>query len=279
MPLRVSHFWDPPNPLADKRVANSALARATPPRLAPRRSHLVPSVGQPAPRRTILFPCRRALPGDRCHRGFHPAEAFPRERTGHHRCPGLPRDGTSCFHHADRRPATEPSWLEAELSADRNDQGDRAATGQTNQHAGPKRRFGPPYGYATSSRSTAESTCEFAFHFGSACSCGRATRRNSRTVHLPYRTRERRQADNCPKSQSSDEEYQADQCGPRLFATRHRLLARASDVENGNNRSLDQSEQSKCRCPGLILREARYQGSDAYPRRNADNHSQSGTRN
>ncbi len=104
--------------------------RATPPRLAPRPSHLAPSVGQPAPRRTILFPCRRALPGDRCHRGFHPAEALPRERTGHHRRPGLPRDGTSCFHHADRRPATEPSWLEAERSADRNDQGDRAATGR-----------------------------------------------------------------------------------------------------------------------------------------------------
>ena len=104
--------------------------RATPPRLAPRPSHLAPSVGQPAPRRTILFPCRRALPGDRRHRGFHPAEALPRERTGHHRRPGLPRDGTSCFHHADRRPATEPSWLEAGLSADRNDRDDRAATGR-----------------------------------------------------------------------------------------------------------------------------------------------------
>ncbi len=103
--------------------------RATPPRLGPRPSHLVPSVGQPAPRRTSLFPCRRAMPGDRRHRGFHPAEALPRERTGHHR-PGLPRDGTSCFHHADHRPATQPSWLEAGRSADRNDGDDRAATGR-----------------------------------------------------------------------------------------------------------------------------------------------------
>ncbi len=118
------------HPIVTIPLALAIARRATPPRLAPRPSHLAPSVGQPAPRRTILFPCRRALPGDRCHRGFHPAEALPRERTGHHRCPGLPRDGTSCFHHAERRPATEPSWLEAELSADRNDPVQSAATGR-----------------------------------------------------------------------------------------------------------------------------------------------------
>ena len=90
----------------------SALAiarRATPPRPALRPSHLLPSVCRPAPRRTISFPSRRAWSRDRRHRGFHPAAALHRDRTGHHQRFSLPRDGPSWFHPAAALPRARTS--------------------------------------------------------------------------------------------------------------------------------------------------------------------------
>ena len=80
------------HPIVTIPFALATARRATPPRLALRPSHLLPSVCRPAPRRTISFPSRRALPRDRRHRGCHPAEALHRDRIGHHQRFGLPRN-------------------------------------------------------------------------------------------------------------------------------------------------------------------------------------------
>ena len=94
-----------PNAARLQHMVTSPLAAATaqyttPPRLALQPSHLLPSVARPTPRRTILFPFRRASPRHRRHRGVHPAAALPRQRSSRHQRFSLPRDGPSCFHPA-----------------------------------------------------------------------------------------------------------------------------------------------------------------------------------
>jgi len=126
-PARVTPRPPRVHPMVTIPSAAATARPATPPEATPRPRRFVPSVYTPAPRRAISLPRRRAPPRKRRHSAFHPADRLPRDRMAYHRRPGLPRAEPSRFHHAERRPATEPSGLPSGWTTDRNDRRNRAA--------------------------------------------------------------------------------------------------------------------------------------------------------